>query len=173
MNLGLKSKIFVFDKMIFDVPKIEFQLFQIKHILDRFPLAGFNGFRNLKSTINLTKVYGFFSFINWYFKILAFSQDIDYAWKVYTQWTLQTVTYQSATLDLGLAESLSATLEGFHVLWPSDAVLVVLTNFSVALFHVPALDFFTVWNIWHHILWLFIASARIVIIKHDEHFEFF
>ena len=60
MNLGLKSEIFVFDKMIFDVPKIEFQLFQIKHILDRFPLAGFNGFRNLKSTINLTKVYGFF-----------------------------------------------------------------------------------------------------------------
>ena len=61
-------------KIIFDVPEIEFQLFQIKHILDTFPLAGFNGFRNLKPTINLTKVYGFFSFTYWYFKILANSQ---------------------------------------------------------------------------------------------------
>jgi len=60
MNFGLKMRIFRMTKIIFDVPKIEFQLFQIKHILDRFPLAGFNGFRNLNPTINLTKVYGFF-----------------------------------------------------------------------------------------------------------------
>ena len=60
-----------FTKMMFNVPKIEFQLFQIKHTLDRFPLAGFNGFQNLKATINLTKVYGFFAFIHTYFKLLA------------------------------------------------------------------------------------------------------
>ena len=82
-------------KIIFDVPEIEFQLFQIKHILDTFPLAGFNGFRNLKPTINLTKVYGFF-FI--YILILQnigeFSiQDIDFAWKVYQIWTLYFENY--------------------------------------------------------------------------------
>ena len=60
MNFGLKMRIFRMTKIMFDVPKIEFQLFQIKHILDRVPLAGFNGFRNLNPTINLTKVYGFF-----------------------------------------------------------------------------------------------------------------
>ena len=71
----------LFTKMMFNVPKIEFQLFQIKHTLDQFPLAGFNGFQNLKATINLTKVYGFlhlFIHTSNYWHILNSSRDNDF-----------------------------------------------------------------------------------------------
>ena len=125
-EFGLKMKIFRMTKIIFDVPKIEFQLFQIKHILDTFPLAGFNGFRNLKPTINLTKVYGFYSFIYWYFKILANSQF---------------------------------------------KILILYEKFIKFELSKMTVGYKTNCNIWSN-SWIRLL-AGIIVIKHDEHFEFF